>query len=91
MRLRDILFPWGRLLELERDLGEARGYAERFQRKLTALSATLVRTLAELQTARGALAAAEAKLREQHLLLRGAHFRDPATGRLGPKGRIYLN
>lgn len=84
MKLSTILWPWGRMLELERELGEA--------------AATTQKAVRELGRERIAREDAEARaglfkraLDDVTAELRVAYFRNPKTGRMGRKGERFPN
>ena len=89
MKLSTIFWPWGRMLELEREL--AKNDHERVK-----LAAEAVRAWQASETDRyytkqysDRLVEALAQHRDLTRELQSAHFRDPATGRLGRKGERF--
>ena len=89
MSLMKFLVPWGHNLELERKLAEVEQdlARERLVSKELSRMCDEYRRDAELNH-RIALSNAQ-DLSRLRLKLRTAHFRNPATGRLGPQGVTY--
>ncbi len=91
MKLSTILWPWGRMLEQERELAET-------QHELAKVTRELGREIQKHEDSRGrtrmyreALTSATRELKVLHDKIKQGHFRNPATGRLGPKGVTYDN
>lgn len=89
MNLKTILWPWGQLIDLEREVGEANERARKSAADKVRVDRALHETLAELNVEKLANRLGDKALRQQHELLREAHFRNPATGRLGRKGERF--
>lgn len=82
MKLATILWPWGRMLELERELGEAAAATQRAVRELGRERIAREDAEARATLYRTALDGAMSELRV-------AYFRNPKTGRMGRKGERF--
>ena len=84
MKLPSILWPWGRLIELERELAEA-------AQKTTQAVRALGRESIKREDAESRATLYRAALEDAVDDLRAAYFRDPSTGRMGRKGQRFAN
>lgn len=89
MSIKSILFPWGHNLDLERQLAQVEYQLDRLASQNRDLQRTIEQLEAGLRIEAQAKTYARTKLRELRASLKEAHFRNPATGRLGPKGVVY--
>ncbi|HET8666839.1 MAG TPA: hypothetical protein VFM10_02595 [Terriglobales bacterium] len=89
MGLLQKLWPWGQLIDMERSTAQAEQRALTAERERDYWREQFNTATRELRHTKSVLDWTEAALYEQQRLLQSAHFRNPNTGRIGPKGRIY--
>lgn len=89
MGLLDTLFPWKRKAELEHMVNELNRVLDHRESQLVKANAKIVTQEREIRL-RESLTAADKKERQRLIkMLEEAHFRNPATGRLGRKGQVF--
>ena len=89
MKLSTILWPWGRLLEMERELATLERDLAVAASDYRFLGRRLDDTRARAEMYQNALTRAAADGLALTRELQSAHFRNPATGRLGRKGERF--
>lgn len=89
MALIDTLFPWPRKADLEYKVQSLTRVLEQRDSQLAKAEARIALLEREIRL-RESLSAADKREHQRLLkLLEDAHFRDPATGRLGRKGQLF--
>lgn len=89
MKLKTIFWPWSQLIDLEREVGDANERARKAEADKVRVDRALSETLAELRQTKYDNQRLEQDWCKNTELLRKAHFRNPATGRLGRKGERF--
>ena len=89
MGLFDTLFPWTRKAELERELKELNRVLDHRESQLIKANAKIVTQEREIRLRESLTAADKREHQRLMKLLEEAHFRNPATGRLGRKGQLF--
>lgn len=89
MSWKHIINPWGRNLDLERELAVANQRALQSDKVLVRQLQVNCELAEDLRMQKAVNAAAEQTNLRLHRLVANGHFRNPATGRLGPKGETY--
>lgn len=89
MKLKTIFWPWGQLIDLEREAAEAQQEAVKAKDEAKRVGRALKEVLGELSAAKRGNQIGDAKIAWLERLIREGHFRNPATGRLGRKGETF--
>lgn len=89
MSIKSILFPWGHNMDLERQLAQATAENAASEYELRVAKRDLEDLQRRLKLEKAISQASEQTNLRLHRLIREAHFRNPATGRLGAKGQTF--
>lgn len=89
MSWKHILNPWGYNIDLERQLAETSYSLSRAEKTIERVVAENHNLAADLRMQKAINTANEQTNLRLHRLIAEGHFRNPATGRLGPKGETY--
>lgn len=89
MNLKTIFWPWGQLIDLEREAAEAQQEAAKAKDEAKRVGRALKEVLGELAAAKRGNQIGDAKIARLERLIREGHFRNPKTGRLGHKGETF--
>lgn len=89
MGLLSTLFPWTRKAELEREVKELNRVLDHRESQLIKANAKIVTQEREIRLRESLTAADKKEHQRLRKMLEEAHFRNPATGRLGRKGQVF--
>lgn len=89
MNLKTIFWPWGQLIDLEREVAEAQQEAVKAKDEAKRVGRALKEVLGELAAAKRGNLIGDAKIAKLRAKLAEGHFRNPKTGRLGHKGETF--
>lgn len=89
MGLKSIINPWGHNLELERELAKIERHRDQLIEEIKYWKRVTDDLKRDLAHHKAATQSAEQSNLRLYGLIREAHFRNPATGRLGAKGEVF--
>lgn len=89
MGWKSIINPWGYNLELERELALVEQQLRQTEGRIRAKNRENNQLASELRVEKAIVQALEGAVERLHKIIDEGHFRNPATGRLGPKGQTY--
>lgn len=89
MKLKTIFWPWGQLIDLEREAAEAEQQAEKAKAEAKRVGRALKEVLGELAAAKRGLQLGDFQIAKLEAQIKQGHFRNPKTGRLGRKGETF--
>lgn len=89
MGFRSIINPWGYNLDLEREIAKVEAERDQLKHEIRYWKTVTDDLKRDREHYKAAAIAAEQTNNRLHSLVREGHFRNPATGRLGPKGEVY--
>lgn len=89
MALFDALFPWPRKAELENEVKNLKRAVDQRDSQLAKAEARIALLEREIRLRESLTVADKREHQRLTKLLESAHFRNPATGRLGRKGQLF--